>query len=122
MHTRSASQTVSRIIDIFKDSEKDQVRMQLSDALVAIFSQRLLKLNDGTGVAMAKEVLINNSAISNLIRENELHQIPTSMQMGKRDGMQLLEDDIVQMIQLGQISMEEGLKYANNPHMIQEAV
>ncbi len=122
MHTRSAAQTVSRIIDIFSESEKDQVRMQLSDALVAVFSQRLLTLADGTGVRMVKEVLVNNPAISNLIRENDIHQIPTSMQMGKREGMQLLEDDIIQLIQMGIISEEEGLKFANNTRIIKEAM
>ena len=118
MHTRSAAQTVSRIIDIFSEGEKEQVRMQLSDALAAVFSQRLLKHMDGTGVSMVKEVLVNNTAIANLIRENDIHQIPTAMQMGKRDGMQLLEDDIMRLIQMGLITQEEGVKYANNPRMI----
>ena len=122
LHTRSASQTISRIIDIFSENEKDQVRLQLSDALLAVFSQRLLKLSDGTGVRMVKEVLINNSAISNLIRENDVHQIPTTMQMWRRDGMQLLEDDIIELIQMGVISEEEGLKFANNPRLIKEAI
>ena len=81
LHTRSASQTISRIIDIFSDSEKEQVRMQLADAMVAVFSQRLLKKIDGTGVHMVKEVLTNNSAVANLIRENDIHQIPTTIQM-----------------------------------------
>jgi len=121
LHTRSASQTISRVIDIFSDSEKDQVRMQLSDALVAVFSQRLLKKSDGTGVHMVKEVLVNNSAIANLIRENDIHQIPTSMQMGKREGMQLLEDEIISLINTGQITLEEGIKYANNPRLIKES-
>ena len=56
---------------------------------------------------MVKEILLNNSAISNLIRENDIHQIPTSMQMGKRQGMQLLEDDIISLIQMGIVSEEE---------------
>lgn len=121
LHTRSASQTISRIIDIFSETEKEQVRMQLSDALVAVFSQRLLTRIDGTWVHMVKEILINNSAVANLIRENDIHQIPTSMQMGKREGMQLLEDDILKLIQTGVITEEEGMKYANNPRMIKEA-
>ncbi len=121
LHTRSAAQTISRIVDIFSDSEKEQVRMQLSGALLAVFSQRLLKLTDGTGVKMVKEVLINNSAIANLIRENEIHQIPTTMQMGKRDGMQILEDEILNLIQTGMITKEEGMKYANNVSLIQES-
>lgn len=122
LHTRSAAQTISRIIDIFSESEKEQVRLQLSDSLVAVFSQRLLKLSDGTGVRMAKEILVNNSAISNLIRENDTHQIPTTMQMWKRDGMQLLEDDIVELIQMWLILEEEGLKFANNPKLVREAL
>lgn len=122
LHTRSAAQTISRVIDIFSDAEKEQVRMQLSDALVAVFSQRLLKMTDGTGVKMVKEILLNNSAVSNLIRENDIHQIPTSMQMGKREGMQLLEDDIIGLIQTGVITEEEGVKYANNPRLIKEAL
>lgn len=122
MHTRSAAQTISRVIDIFNETEKEQVRMQLADALAGVFSQRLLKHLDGTGVSLVKEVLINNTAIANLIRENDLHQIPTSMQMGRREGMQLLEDDIIKLIQRGVISEEEGLKYANSPKAIKEGL
>jgi len=120
LHTRSAAQTISRVIDIFSENEKDQVRMQLSDALVAVFSQRLLTRIDGTWVHMVKEILVNNSAVSNLIRENDIHQIPTAMQMGKREWMQLLEDDILKLIQLWEITEEEGVKYANNPRIILE--
>lgn len=122
LHTRSASQTISRIIDTFQETERAQIRLQLADALVAVFSQRLLVRQDGTGVQMAKEILMNNSAISNLIRENDLHQIQTVMQMGRREGMQLLEDDIIKMVQMWQISLEEGYKYANNPKLIRDAL
>jgi len=122
LHTRSAAQTISRVIDIFSESEKEQVRMQLSDALVAVFSQRLLTSMDGTWVKMVKEILVNNGAIANLIRENDIHQIPTSMQMGKREGMQLLEDDILGLIQTGVITQEEWVKYANNPRYLKESL
>lgn len=122
LHTRSAAQTISRIIDIFSEGEKEQVRMQLSDALLAVFSQRLLKKSDGTWVHMVKEILVNNSAVANLIRENDIHQIPTTMQMGKREGMQLLEDDIMNLIQMGEINIEEGKKYANNPRLLEDGI
>ncbi len=122
MHTRSAAQTISRIVDIFWESEKEQVRLQLSDALAAVFSQRLLTLADGTGVRMVKEILVNNSAISNLIRENDIHQIPTSMQMWKREWMQLLEDDIINLVQMWLVSQEEWMRFANNPRLIKEAL
>jgi twitching motility protein PilT len=64
--------------------------------------------------------LLNNSAVSNLIRENDIHQIPTTIQMWKREGMQLLEDDIIHLIQMWEITIEEGMKYANNPRLIKE--
>lgn len=80
LHTRSAYQTISRIIDAFTGPEKEQIRLQLADSLVAVFSQRLLKSDDGTGLQLAKEILIKNDAISNLIRENELYQIPSAIQ------------------------------------------
>lgn len=57
-------------------------------------------MQDGSGVRMAKEILVNNSAVGNLIRENDLAQIQTVMQMGKRDGMQLLEEDVISLIQM----------------------
>jgi len=122
LHTRSAHQTISRIIDSFDWSDKNQMRLQLADSLVAVFSQRLLKTEDGTGVKLAKEVLINNSAVANLIRENDLHQIPSVIQMGSREWMQLLENDIIEYINAWTISEEEGLKFSNNPKLIKESI
>lgn len=74
LHTRSAYQTISRIIDSFEAGQQNQIRLQLADALTAVFSQRLLKTQDWTWVKMVKEILVNNSAIWNLIRENQLHK------------------------------------------------
>lgn len=120
LHTRSAYQTISRIIDSFEAGQQNQIRLQLADALMAVFSQRLLKTQDWTGVRMVKEILVNNSAISNLIRENQLHQIPSTMQMWVREWMQLLEKDIIDLVNSGVISLEEWLKYANNPKLVKE--
>ncbi|MBW7954973.1 PilT/PilU family type 4a pilus ATPase [Candidatus Gracilibacteria bacterium] len=122
LHTRSAYQTISRIIDSFEAGQQNQVRLQLADSLVAVFSQRLLKASDGSGVKMVKEILTHNSAIANLIRENDLHQIPSVMQMGSREGMQILEKDIIDLVNMGFISEEEGLKYANNPKIVKEGI
>lgn len=120
LHTRSAYQTITRIIDSFEPEEKNQIRLQLADSLVAIFSQRLLKSIDWTWVKLAKEILIKNWAIANLIRENDLHQIPSVIQMWSREWMQLLETDIISLISQWYISKEEWLKYSNNPKMIKE--
>jgi twitching motility protein PilT len=118
LHTRSAYQTITRILDSFSAEDKNQIRLQLADSLVAIFSQRLLKTHDGTWVKLAKEILIKNSAIANLIRENDLFQIPSIIQMWSRDWMQLLETDILSFINSWYITEEEWLKYANNPKLI----
>lgn len=122
LHTRSATQTISRIVDTFDADEQTQIRLQLADSLVAVFSQRLLKVKDGTGVILAKEILIKNGAIANVIRENDLHQLPSILQMGSRDGMQLLENDLISYMRQGIINEEEGYKYANNPKFIKESL
>ena len=122
LHTRSAYQTISRIIDAFPAGQQNQIRLQLADTLVGVFSQRLLKKSDGSGLKLAKEILVRNTAVSHLIRENELHQIPSVMQTSSREGMQIIEQDILQFINEGDITLEEGLKYANNPKYIKENV
>jgi twitching motility protein PilT len=104
LHTKSAYQTISRVID----------------SLVAVFSQRLLKKMDGSGLKMAKEILVRNTAVSHLIRENELHQLPSIMQTSSKEGMRVIEQDLLQYVNEGEISLEEGLKYANNPKYIKE--
>lgn len=122
LHTRSAYQTITRILDSFSWEDKNQIRMQLADSLVAVFSQRLLKTVDGTWVKLAKEILVKNSAVANLIRENDLHQIPSVIQMWSREWMQLLETDIIKYIHQWLISEEEWLKYSNNPKLITESL
>jgi twitching motility protein PilT len=122
LHTRSAYQTITRILDSFSWEDKNQIRMQLADSLIAVFSQRLLKSSDGTGVVLAKEILVKNSAIANLIRENDLHQIPSVIQMWAREWMQLLETDIISYIHKWIISEDEWMKFSNNPKLIKEAL
>lgn len=121
LHTRSAYQTITRILDSFSWEDKNQIRIQLADSLIAVFSQRLLRNMDWTWVVLAKEVLVKNSAIANLIRENDLHQIPSVIQMWSREGMQLLETDIVSYINGWIISEEEWLKFSNNPKLIKDS-
>ncbi len=122
LHTRWAYQTITRIMDSFEWQEKSQIRMQLADSLVSVFSQRLLKTRDGTWIRMAKEILVNSWAVANLIRENELHQLPSVLQMWTREWMQILEKDIVDLINMWFITEDEGIKYANNPKLIKESL
>lgn len=120
LHTKSASQTISRVIDSFPAEHQNQVRLNLADSLVAVFSQRLLKTQDWTWVRMVKEILVNNGAVANLIRENDVFQIPSIMQMWSREWMQLLEKDIIELVVSWKISEEEWLKYANSPKLVKE--
>ena len=122
LHTRSAYQTVTRIIDAFPKEEKEQIRIQLSDSLLAIFSQRLIKNVEWTWLKLAKEILVKNTAISNLIRENELHQLPSVIQTGWREGMQLLENDLVDLVRAWAITEDEALRYANNPKILKDSL
>ncbi len=122
LHTRSAYHTVSRIIDSFPAGQQNQVRLQLADSLAWVFSQRLIKKMDWSWVKMVKEILIKNTAVSNLIRENELHQLPSIMQISGREWMQVLEQDLLQYINEWEITLEEWLAYANNIKFIKENV
>jgi len=122
LHTRSAHQTITRIVDSFESGQQNQIRLQLADSLVWVFSQRLLRSKVGWSVKMVKEILLNNWAVANLIRENDLPQLPSVLQMWSREWMQLLEKDIIDLVLKWEISEEEWLKYSNNPKLIQEAI
>ncbi|NCO23083.1 type IV pili twitching motility protein PilT [bacterium (Candidatus Moisslbacteria) CG02_land_8_20_14_3_00_36_53] len=105
LHTPSASQTVSRIIDVFPSNQQSQIRLQLSLALKAILCQRLIPRMGGGRVA-TREVLINNTAISNLIRENQVQQILSAIQTGSRYGMFTTSQDLKRLAKQGAISEE----------------
>ncbi len=122
IHSRSSSQCVTKIIDSFPAEQQNQIRLQLSEAIVAIFNQRLLRNVGGNGYVLATETMVANNAIRNLIRENKVFQINSSIQMGHAEGMHLLEDDIIRVIQEGRVKKEEGVQQANDPDAILRAV
>ncbi|NJD18704.1 MAG: type IV pilus twitching motility protein PilT [Gemmatimonadetes bacterium] len=114
LHTNSAPKTVDRIIDVFPADQQDQIRAQLSESLKGVVSQVLLRTKDGKARRAAMEVMVGTSAISNLIRENKVHQIPSLIQTGKKDGMQLLDQHILEYMMSGVISNEEAYMRSNN--------
>lgn len=91
LHTNSAPKTVDRIIDIFPAEEQEQIRSMLAESLKGVIAQVLLRHKNGKSRMAAMEIMVGTSAISNLIRENKIHQIPSIIQTGKKDGMQLLD-------------------------------
>ena len=111
LHTNSAAKTVDRIIDIFPSEQQAQVRTMLSESLRGVVAQTLFKRFDRPGRVAAVEVLLNNSAISNLIREGKTFQIPSMMQTGKAQGMVNFEGYIQDLVKSGKVSKEDALKF-----------
>jgi len=111
LHTSSAPTTIDRIIDVFEPSQQAQVRIQLASVLVAIVSQRLFPTIDKKGRKAATEILINNAAVSNLIRNEKIHQIVNVMQTSRAQGMHTLESSIKELLEAGIISKENAYTF-----------
>ncbi|EIJ79048.1 twitching motility protein [Bacillus methanolicus PB1] len=111
LHTSSAPATINRIIDVFPPSQQAQIRIQLASVLVAIISQRLFPKVDKKGRVAATEILINNSAVSNLIRNEKVHQIVNIMQTSRVQGMHTLEASIKELIESGRVSADATIPY-----------
>ena len=114
LHTTSAPKTVDRIVEVFPAEEQGQIRSTLADGIRAIISQTLFKRIDKKGRAPAMEILIATPAVRNLIREGKSHQIPSMIQTGKKYGMQLLDDAIMDLFNKGRISAEDAYMKAND--------
>ena len=114
VHTPSAAKTVDRVIEVFPAGEQMQIRSTLADGLRAVLSQVLFKRIDTKGRCVALEILIANSAVRNLIRESKTFQIPSMMQTGKKFGMQLLDDAIMDLMNKGWISPDDAYLKAND--------
>lgn len=114
LHTSSAAKTIDRIVDVFPAEEKDMVRAMLSESLRAVISQTLLKTKDGQGRAAAHEIMIGTPAIRNLIRENKVAQMYSSIQTGQAMGMQTLDQCLVDMVRRNIVSSSEARLRAAN--------
>ena len=117
LHTNDAAQTIDRIIDVFPADQQDQIRTQISMALAAVVSQRLVPRIGGGRVA-AYEVLIGTTAITNLIREGKIRQVRNLVATGRRDGMCVLEQSLARSIHQGVISNEDALAASVHPEDI----
>lgn len=113
LHTNNASQTIDRIIDSFPGNQQDQIRAQLSSSLLGIFSQRLIPRISG-GLIPAYELLINNNAVANLIREKRTHEIDVVIETGMESGMVDLNHSLLELVRAGEISIENAYQYSLN--------
>ena len=114
LHTNNAAQTIDRIIDSFPGSQQNQIRSQLASSLLGVFSQRLIPRTSG-GLIPAYELLISNSAVRNLIRENKIHELDLVIETGGEAGMISFNRSLVELIRRGEITMENALVFSLNP-------
>jgi twitching motility protein PilT len=120
VHTTSAAGTISRIIDVFPVNQQEQIRIQLAGNLIAVLSQALCPLATGKGRVAAYEFMVVTPAIANLIRENKTYRIDSSIQTGRRLGMQLLDEHLWQLYDAGRITLEEMLDKGRQPGALQD--
>jgi twitching motility protein PilT len=120
VHTTSAAGTITRLIDVFPVTQQEQIRIQLSSNLIAVLSQALCPLAAGKGRIAAYEFMVVTPAIANLIRENKTYRIDSSIQTGKKLGMQLLDEHLWRLYDTGKITLEEMLDKGRQPGALQD--
>ncbi len=121
LHTNSAAETVHRIVDSFPAEQQDQIRAQLSSSLLGIVSQRLIPRISG-GLIPACEIMKNNSAVSNLIRERKIHELDITIETSSNDGMISLNKYLSNLIKQNEISLEEALTFSRKPKSLKKLI
>src|ERR1700726_3727807 len=120
LHTGNASRTLDRLLDVFPPDQQDQIRTMVSESLRGIISQQLVPRADRQGRVLALETLTNTPAVANVIREAKTFMLPGIIQTGKKQGMQLMDDALVDLAKRGQISAEEASARADQKQQVQE--
>lgn len=118
LHTNDTAQTIDRIIDVFPSHQQNQVRSQLASVLIGVVSQRLLP-KIGGGRIPALEIMLNNNAVGNLIRENKTYQIDSVIETSLKDGMVSLEKSLADLVQAGHIALDDAIPYVKNKEYLQ---
>lgn len=119
LHTNNAAQTIDRIIDSFPAEQQDQIRTQLSTSLLGIFSQRLIPRISG-GMIPAYELLVNNNAVANLIREHRTHEIDSVIETGRDMGMIDMNRTLADLVRRGEITTEDAFAYSLKPNILEK--
>ncbi|NQU78078.1 type IV pilus twitching motility protein PilT [Candidatus Falkowbacteria bacterium] len=119
LHTQNAAQTIDRIIDVFPPYQQEQVRAQLSLSLKAVISQQLLPKKEGGRIA-AREILMNNAAVANLIRENKIAQIKSVIQTSAKEGMITIDQDLKRLYKEGVVTKEAAVGHMMSPGTLDE--
>lgn len=114
LHTNSAAETINRVIDVFPAHQQSQVRAQLAFVLEGVVTQALLQRAAGRGRVLASEVMVATPAIRALIRDDKVHQIYSTLQAGKKHGMQTLADDLYRLYMQREVTLEECLRVSSD--------
>jgi twitching motility protein PilT len=120
LHTGNASRTLDRLLDVFPVDQQDQIRIMVSESLRGIISQQLVPRLDGQGRVLALETLSNTPAVANVIREAKTYMLPGIIQTGKKQGMQLMDDALVERFNQGLISAEEAYARAEQKQQVRQ--
>ena len=121
LHTNSASQTIDRIIDSFPGNQQHQIRIQLAGSLIGVFSQRLIPRLSG-GLVPAYELLVNNDAVSNLIREGRTAEIDVLIETGMQEGMVDLNRSLAELVRNGEITADSAFRFSLNPDSLTKLI
>jgi twitching motility protein PilT len=117
LHTTNATRTIDRVLDVFPPKEQAQIRAMVSESLKGVISQQLVPRADGKGRALAMEILFSTPAVGNLIREAQTFKLYSVLQTGKKLGMQLMDDSLMDLVKSGTIAKEEARRRATNPKL-----
>jgi twitching motility protein PilT len=117
LHTSSAPKTVDRVIDVFPPNQQSQIRAQFAESIEAVITQTLLKKKGASGRVPALEIMIGTTAVRNLIREGKIHQLPGTMQVSKKDGMQTMDMALLDIVARGLVTKDEAQSRSSNPNL-----
>lgn len=120
LHTANAARTLDRVLDVFPVDQRGQIRMMVSESLRGIISQQLLPRADGQGRVLAMEILMNSPAVANIIRESKTFMLPGVIQTGKKIGMQLMDDALLNLYSQGLITQEEAYIRADQKALMRQ--
>src|ERR671936_769494 len=120
LHTSNASRTLDRLLDVFPSDQQEQVRVMVSESLRGILSHQLIPRKDGAGRVLALEILTNTPAVANVIREAKTYMLPGIIQTGKKQGMRLMDDTLIDLYDRGLIDAEEAYGRADQKHLVRQ--
>lgn len=120
LHTGNAGRTLDRVLDVFPTDQREQIRIMVSESLRGIISQQLVPLADGSGRALAMEVLVNTPAVGNVIREGKTFMLPGVIQTGRKLGMKLMDDSLIDLYDQKLITAEEAIARAEQKQLMKK--